>query len=82
MIKGDEFSEGAKAIQESAKAVQETAKLGQQGRLFFRRIEVVGVGRVPQTRPLLYVLNHPNDLRAGRGISQFLTDVKWPGILC
>ncbi|HVF46463.1 MAG TPA: lysophospholipid acyltransferase family protein [Pyrinomonadaceae bacterium] len=31
-------------------------------RLFFRRIEVVGVERVPWTGPLLFVLNHPNGL--------------------
>ncbi len=31
-------------------------------RLFFRRIEVVGVERVPQAGPLLFVLNHPNGL--------------------
>lgn len=31
-------------------------------RLFFRRIEVVNVERVPQTGPLLFVLNHPNGL--------------------
>jgi len=31
-------------------------------RLFFRRIEVVGVERVPQSGPLLFVLNHPNGL--------------------
>lgn len=31
-------------------------------RLFFRRIEVVGVDRVPSTGPLLFVLNHPNGL--------------------
>ena len=31
-------------------------------RLFFRRIEVVGVERVPRTGPLLFVLNHPNGL--------------------
>ena len=31
-------------------------------RLFFRRIEVVGVERVPETGPLLFVLNHPNGL--------------------
>jgi glycerol-3-phosphate O-acyltransferase/dihydroxyacetone phosphate acyltransferase len=31
-------------------------------RLFFRRIEVVGVERVPSSGPLLFVLNHPNGL--------------------
>jgi glycerol-3-phosphate O-acyltransferase/dihydroxyacetone phosphate acyltransferase len=31
-------------------------------RLFFRRIEVVGVERVPAEGPLLFVLNHPNGL--------------------
>ena len=31
-------------------------------RLFFRRIEVVGVERVPTSGPLLFVLNHPNGL--------------------
>src|SRR4051812_37902745 len=31
-------------------------------RLFFRRIEVVGVDRVPKAGPLLFVLNHPNGL--------------------
>ncbi len=31
-------------------------------RLFFRRIEVVGVERVPPTGALLFVLNHPNGL--------------------
>lgn len=31
-------------------------------RLFFRRIEVVGVERVPAQGPLLFVLNHPNGL--------------------
>jgi 1-acyl-sn-glycerol-3-phosphate acyltransferase len=31
-------------------------------RLFFRRIEVVGVERVRQTGPLMFVLNHPNGL--------------------
>jgi glycerol-3-phosphate O-acyltransferase / dihydroxyacetone phosphate acyltransferase len=31
-------------------------------RLFFRRIEVVGVERVPRSGPLLFVLNHPNGL--------------------
>lgn len=31
-------------------------------RLFFRRIEVVNVERVPQTGALLFVLNHPNGL--------------------
>lgn len=31
-------------------------------RLFFRRIEVVGVERVPAAGPLLFVLNHPNGL--------------------
>src|SRR3982750_907427 len=31
-------------------------------RLFFRRIEVVGVERVPREGPLLFVLNHPNGL--------------------
>lgn len=31
-------------------------------RLFFRRIEVVGVDRVPQEGALLFVLNHPNGL--------------------
>lgn len=31
-------------------------------RLFFRRIEVVNVERVPQEGPLLFVLNHPNGL--------------------
>ncbi len=31
-------------------------------RLFFRRIEVVGVEHVPSSGPLLFVLNHPNGL--------------------
>ncbi len=31
-------------------------------RLFFRRIEVVGVEQVPASGPLLFVLNHPNGL--------------------
>ncbi len=31
-------------------------------RLFFRRIEVVGVERVPRSGALLFVLNHPNGL--------------------
>lgn len=31
-------------------------------RLFFRRIEVVNVERVPHSGPLLFVLNHPNGL--------------------
>lgn len=31
-------------------------------RLFFRRIEVVGVEHVPSLGPLLFVLNHPNGL--------------------
>jgi glycerol-3-phosphate O-acyltransferase / dihydroxyacetone phosphate acyltransferase len=31
-------------------------------RLFFRRIEVVNVERVPRDVPLLFVLNHPNGL--------------------
>jgi len=31
-------------------------------RLFFRRIEVVNVEHVPQSGPLLFVLNHPNGL--------------------
>jgi glycerol-3-phosphate O-acyltransferase/dihydroxyacetone phosphate acyltransferase len=31
-------------------------------RLFFRRIEVVNVERVPEKGPLLFVLNHPNGL--------------------
>src|SRR4051794_2025193 len=31
-------------------------------RLFFRRIEVVGVERVPPAGALLFVLNHPNGL--------------------
>lgn len=31
-------------------------------RLFFRRIEVVGVEAVPHSGPLLFVLNHPNGL--------------------
>jgi len=31
-------------------------------RLFFRRIEVVNVERVPKEGPLLFVLNHPNGL--------------------
>ena len=31
-------------------------------RLFFRRIEVVGVERVPREGALLFVLNHPNGL--------------------
>ena len=31
-------------------------------RLFFRRIETSGVERVPQTGPLIFVLNHPNGL--------------------
>ena len=31
-------------------------------RLFFRRIEVVNVERVPRTGPLLFILNHPNGL--------------------
>jgi 1-acyl-sn-glycerol-3-phosphate acyltransferase len=31
-------------------------------RIFFRRIEVANVDRVPATGPLLFVLNHPNGL--------------------
>jgi 1-acyl-sn-glycerol-3-phosphate acyltransferase len=31
-------------------------------RIFFRRIEVSGVERVPQQGPVLFVLNHPNGL--------------------
>jgi len=31
-------------------------------RLFFRRIEVVNVERVPDSGPLIFVLNHPNGL--------------------
>ncbi|MGH9900761.1 MAG: lysophospholipid acyltransferase family protein [Pyrinomonadaceae bacterium] len=31
-------------------------------RLFFRRIETSGVGRVPAAGPLVFVLNHPNGL--------------------
>lgn len=31
-------------------------------RLFFRRIEVAGVERVPATGPLIFVINHPNGL--------------------
>ena len=31
-------------------------------RLFFRRIETYGAGRVPLTEPLIFVLNHPNGL--------------------
>lgn len=31
-------------------------------RLFFRRIETYGAGRVPADEPLIFVLNHPNGL--------------------
>lgn len=31
-------------------------------RVFFRRLEAVGVGHVPPTGPVLFVLNHPNAL--------------------
>src|ERR687893_2003225 len=31
-------------------------------RLFFRRIETYGAGRVPAGEPLIFVLNHPNGL--------------------
>lgn len=31
-------------------------------RLFFRRIETYGAGRVPRAVPLIFVLNHPNGL--------------------
>ena len=31
-------------------------------RVFFRRIEVAGVERVPRTGPVIFVLNHPNGL--------------------
>ena len=31
-------------------------------RIFFRRIEVTGAERVPQTGPVIFVLNHPNGL--------------------
>ena len=31
-------------------------------RLFFRRIETCGAGRVPTAEPLIFVLNHPNGL--------------------
>lgn len=31
-------------------------------RVFFRRIEIVGVERVPATGPVIFVLNHPNAL--------------------
>src|SRR5215207_8730653 len=31
-------------------------------RVYFRRVEVVGVEHVPLDRPLIFVLNHPNAL--------------------
>jgi 1-acyl-sn-glycerol-3-phosphate acyltransferase len=31
-------------------------------RVYFRRVEVVGIERVPRTTPVIFVLNHPNAL--------------------
>src|SRR5881296_1422276 len=31
-------------------------------RIFFRRIEVAGLERVPRTGPVIFVLNHPSGL--------------------
>src|SRR5467141_3599800 len=31
-------------------------------RVYFRRIEVVGLGNVPREAPVIFVLNHPNAL--------------------
>ena len=39
-----------------------SALLGWTLRIFFRRIEVVGVERVPARGPVIFVLNHPNAL--------------------
>jgi 1-acyl-sn-glycerol-3-phosphate acyltransferase len=36
--------------------------LGLALRVFFRRIEVAGLERIPQREPVLFVLNHPNGL--------------------
>ena len=38
------------------------ALLGMMLRIFFRRIEVTGVERVPRDGPVIFVLNHPNGL--------------------
>lgn len=39
-----------------------TALLNLILRIFFRRVEVAGVERVPQDQPVIFVLNHPNGL--------------------
>ncbi|HYO92138.1 MAG TPA: 1-acyl-sn-glycerol-3-phosphate acyltransferase, partial [Pyrinomonadaceae bacterium] len=39
-----------------------TAVLRLALRVFFRHIEVAGLGRVPLDRPVIFVLNHPNGL--------------------
>ena len=31
-------------------------------RVFFRRVEIAGAGKVPASRPVIFVLNHPNGL--------------------
>lgn len=51
------LGKGASVVRQAIHAVISIAL-----RLFFRRIEVVNVERVPQTGPLLFVLNHPNGL--------------------
>jgi len=38
------------------------AGLGRVLRLFFRRIEVAGLGRVPDRGPVIFAVNHPNAL--------------------
>src|SRR5215210_5761993 len=38
------------------------AVLGLALRVFFRRIEVAGLERIPQREPVVFVLNHPNGL--------------------